>query len=58
MSAYKLAFYEAVTLLGVKKALAEFLSAAQIADEGTVGQVVIHLNNGGVTKIVKATEVK
>jgi hypothetical protein len=58
MSAYRLAFLEAITALGLKKALSEFLAAGSVVDENTVGQVLIHVNNGGTTKIVKTTEVK
>ncbi len=49
MSAYKQTFEEAIKLLGVKKALAEFLLSAKITDDKTVGQFVANLNSGGVT---------
>ncbi len=58
MSAYRLAFLEAITALGLKKALAELLIAGSVMDENTVGQFLIHANNGGVTKIVRTVEVK
>ena len=49
MTAYKQAFEEAIKLLGLKKALAEFLEAAKMIDEKTVGQFTANLNSGGVT---------
>lgn len=58
MSVYRLAFLEAITALGLKKALAEFLEAGGVIDENSVGQVIEHINNGGVTKIVRTAEVK
>jgi len=45
-------------MIGVKKALAELLSSASVIDENTVGQVICHINNGGVTKVIKTVEVK
>lgn len=58
MSAYRLVFLEAITALGFKKALAELLNAGGQTDENTVGQIIAHINNGGVTKIVRTVEVK
>ena len=49
MTAYKQTFEEAIKLAGWKKALAEFLNAAKITDETTVGQFVVNLNSGGIT---------
>ena len=57
MSDYVQTFSEAITLLGFKKALAQLLRAGKVMDEKTVGQIVVHLNNGGVTKVVKSIEV-
>lgn len=51
MSEYRQSFEEAIKLLGFKKVLTELLNVAKIIDQDTVGQVIIHLNNGGVTKI-------
>ena len=51
MSAYRQGFEEAIKLLGFKKVLTELLNIAMVIDKDTVGQVVIHLNNGGITKI-------
>ena len=51
MSAYRQGFEEAIKLLGFKKVLTELLNIAKIVDKDAVGQVVIHLNNGGITKI-------
>ena len=51
MSAYRQVLEEAVKLLGFKKVLTELLNIVMIIDKDTVGQVVIHLNNGGITKI-------
>jgi len=58
MSAYKLVFLEAITVLGLKKALSELLTAGAIVDERTVGQVICHINSGGIIKIVLTAEVK
>jgi hypothetical protein len=38
---------------GIKGALAEFLRIANVVDKDSVGQIVLHINNGGVTKIQK-----
>ena len=58
MSAYNLVFLEGVVAMGLKKALAILLIAGKAMDDSTVGQFIIHVNNGGVTKIVKMVEVK
>jgi hypothetical protein len=58
MSAYRVAFQEAVMAIGLKKALAELLSVAKVIDDTTAGQVIAHINNGGITKIVKSVEIK
>uniref|UniRef100_A0A6M3KBK3 Uncharacterized protein n=1 Tax=viral metagenome TaxID=1070528 RepID=A0A6M3KBK3_9ZZZZ len=49
MSAYKLVFLEAITALGLKKALSEFLLSGKVVDEKTVGQFTANINSGGVT---------
>lgn len=43
---------------GLKRLVQAILSGAGVIDSGMAGQVVIHVNNGGVTKIVKTAEVK
>jgi len=49
MTAYKQAFEEAIKQFGFKKVLADFLFAAKMIDEKTVGQFTANLNSGGVT---------
>lgn len=49
MNDYTATFYEAITLLGFNKALAQFLLAAKLLDKSTVGQLIANLNSGGVT---------
>lgn len=49
MSDYIQTFSEAITLLGFKKALAQFLRAGKVTDDKTIGQLIAHINNGGVT---------
>jgi len=51
MSAYKQTFDEAIRLLGFNKALSELLHAAKIVAEKNSGQIVLHINNGGITKV-------
>lgn len=51
MSAYRQTFEEAVKLLGPKKAISELLHAAKIVNDKSVGQIVLHINNGGTTEI-------
>ncbi len=43
---------------GIKKVIAGLLAVANIVDGSTAGQVTIHINNGGVTKIVRSAEVR
>lgn len=40
-----------VEKIGFKKLLAELLLSAKIIDKDTIGQLVVHLNNGGVTDV-------
>jgi hypothetical protein len=41
-----------------KKNLSTILKALGLIDDKTTGQVVIHTNEGGVTKVEKKVEVK
>ncbi len=41
-----------------KKVIAEALKRLGIIDEKETGQVIIHVNQGGVCKIVRQVEVK
>lgn len=38
-------------LTSVKKALADILRKSKIVGKDSVGQIVLHINNGGITKI-------
>lgn len=57
MSDYTATFHEAITLLGFKKALAQFLLAGKAIERNSVGQIVVHINNGGVTRVVKTADI-
>jgi hypothetical protein len=41
-----------------KKVIGEALKRLGIIGEKETGQVIVHLNEGGVTKVVKQSEVK
>ncbi len=58
MSQYKAVIEEAVKIEGVKKILTEVYRAAGITFKDTVGQVVSHINNGGVTDVYQNVKVK
>jgi hypothetical protein len=49
---------EALKTLGLKKLLAEVLMIGGAIDDKTAGQIVIHANNGGITRIIKTAEIK
>ena len=49
MSEIKQHFETAIEMYGLKKVLAEILKIAKIVDKDTVGQFIIHFNNGGIT---------
>ena len=51
LSIYWQAVKMGVEEIGLKKLLAELLLSAKVIDKNTVGQLVVHLNNGGVTDI-------
>lgn len=55
---YRLGMIEAVRALGIKKAVAEMLMAAGVIKDDDCGQVSIHHNNGGITKILQTKEIK
>lgn len=58
MSHYKDIIFEAVRIEGAKRILKEVLCAANVIDKDTVGQVVIHVNNGGITDVYRNIKVK
>jgi len=58
MSQYSVAIATAVREEGLKKVLADVFRAAGIMKTDTAGQVISHMNNGGVTKVVQQVEVK
>ena len=51
MSEYAKLFEDAINVFGLKKILTEVLSVGKVINKGTVGQLTIHINCGGVTKI-------
>jgi hypothetical protein len=57
MSAYQLALKEALKAMGLKKVIGELLTLHGSIDDKTAGQVVVNVNAGGVTKIVKTAEI-
>jgi hypothetical protein len=58
MSSYAPALKEALKALGLKKVIGEVLTIHGAIDEKTAGQIVAHINAGGITKIVKTAEVQ
>ena len=40
-----------------KKTIADFLKSQGIMDDKDTGQIVLHVNEGGITKIIKNIEV-
>jgi hypothetical protein len=44
--------------VGLKKLLAVILKMAGVIEEDSAGQIVAHINSGGVTKVYKNIEVK
>lgn len=57
MSSYQTALKEALKAMGLKKVMAEVLTLHGAIDEKTAGQIVAHVNSGGITKIVKTAEI-
>lgn len=58
MTKFDIALSEALKELGLKKLIARLYQLANIVDNNMVGQTTEHWNNGGITKIVKTSEVK
>jgi len=58
MSQYSVAIATAVREEGLKKVLADVFRVAGIMKSDTAGQIIAHMNNGGVTKVVQQVEVK
>lgn len=58
MSSYRPAIDEAIKALGLKKVLAEVYNSAKVVDEKTSGQIICHINQGGVSKVVQVAEIK
>ena len=58
MSSYATALKEALKAMGLKKVLGETLVIHGAVDDKTCGQVTLHLNAGGVTKVVKTAEIQ
>jgi aspartate 1-decarboxylase len=58
MSNYREIIEEAVKVEGFIKIQRELLEAGGIISKDTVGQILINVNNGGITNVYKNVKVK
>lgn len=57
MSSYRNAISEAVKALGLKRVIYEALQVANEIDDKGACQILVHVNSGGISKLVKTSEI-